>query len=153
MGRPRLAVVDRIRERATTNPETGCWEWQGAKEKGGYGIIKVTKQPGTHRREMVHRAAYEELVGPIPEGLTLDHLCRNRACCNPAHLEPVTGHENMVRGRAPDTIFRDGTHCIHGHEFTPENTYIDKRGRYCRECRRRRNAESDARKKARRGEA
>lgn len=70
-------------------PETNCWEWQGAIHSGGYGVLG---------REYVHRLVYEELIGPVPEGLQLDHLCRNRRCCNPGHLEPVTQAENLQRG-------------------------------------------------------
>lgn len=149
MGRPRMSVMDRIRERTSVDPETGCWEWLGAATVTGYGRMMVTREHKTHRSTLVHRAAYEELVGPIPEGLQLDHLCKNTMCCNPDHLEPVTHLENLLRSDTPSNTFREATHCIHGHEFTPENTYRTDRGRYCRACRRRRNQESDARKRAR----
>ena len=73
----------------------GCWEWQGALNDG-YGIVG---RDGTTRR--VHRVVYEALVGPIPNGMDLDHLCRNRRCCNVLHLEPVTRRENLARGIGP----------------------------------------------------
>ena len=88
-----------------------CWIWQGKKDYG-YGRVGMN---GTHHR--AHRLIYEALKGPIPEGLQLDHLCRNRSCVNPNHLEPVTGAQNCRRG------IGSKTHCKHGHEFTEENTY------------------------------
>lgn len=149
MGRSRLSVRDRIIAQTSVNPETGCWEWLCGATADGYGRMRVTKAHKVHEVMFTHRAAYEEWVGPIPEGLVIDHLCRNPTCCNPAHLEPVTQTENVLRGESPSNAFRVTTHCIWGHAFTPENTYLDKRGRYCRACRKRRNAESLARKKAR----
>ncbi len=106
--------------------DDGCWEWTGTRQTNGYGAFGVDGQ--TLR---AHRWAYEHFVGPIPVGLQIDHLCRNRACVNPDHLEPVTSGENTRRAMR--------THCVNGHEFTPDNTYVPADGkRYCRECRRRR---------------
>ncbi len=109
--------------------ETGsrCWLWLGTANKRGYGAISRDGQ-----RIMAHHGTYELYVGPIPEGLELDHLCRNPRCVNPLHLEPVTHAENVARGTKAQQ-----THCKRGHEFTPANTYICKRGlRVCRACHR-----------------
>lgn len=111
----------------------GCWIWQGAKSPDGHGRIGVGKGS---KLQYVHRVVYEILVGPIPSGLVLDHLCRVRACCNPAHLEPVTQAVNL--DRAPDALATKNkakTHCPHGHPYDFLNTYYNKRGgRSCRAC-------------------
>jgi hypothetical protein len=111
-----------------------CWEWTASKI-GGYGRFSV----GQHRTVAAHRWAYEALVGPIPDGLTLDHLCRNRACVNPAHLEPVTMRENVLRGFNPCAINARKTECPKGHPFDEVNTYRKPSRpqlRYCRTCER-----------------
>lgn len=105
-----------------------CWEWTGTRSAKGYGVFSGVR---------AHRAAYELLVGPIPAGLTIDHLCRNRACINPAHLEPVTNRENILRGESPSAIHARASHCPKGHQYDGANTWTDRRGwRTCRECRR-----------------
>ena len=104
-----------------------CWLWRGAKDRGGYGHLKVN---GHLAR--AHRFLYQLLVGPIPKGLTLDHLCRNRACVRPSHLEPVTLRVNLQRGVWPNA---HKTHCLKGHPYDEQNTYSDSRGwRNCRAC-------------------
>ena len=86
-----------------------------------------------------HRVAYELLIGPIPAGLELDHLCRNRLCVNPAHLEPVTRQTNQHRGASVSGISVRATHCPEGHPYDADNTYVRPNGhRVCRECARRR---------------
>ena len=120
---------ERLAERYVIT-ESGCWQFTGFLNWAGYGIFTLNgvKHPA-------HRAAYIILVGPVPKGLDLDHLCRNRACINPAHLEPVTRSENLRRGEAGGWQ-RNKTHCVNGHAFTQENTYIrpDGTGRECRTC-------------------
>jgi hypothetical protein len=118
-------------------PDLGpCWLWTGSVMPRGYGKVTIAK-----RRLLAHRIAYEAFVGPIPEGLTLDHLCRVRRCVNPGHLEPVTVRENTLRSPvAPAAINARKTHCVHGHEFSPENTRVQFRRsdqgehRICRAC-------------------
>lgn len=110
----------------------GCWGWLGTLQTSGYGTFPI----GRSGRVLAHRWAYEHLVGPIPAGLTIDHLCRNRACVNPSHMEVVTRGENTRRAlllRAPKA------QCAHGHDFTAENTYVRPANseRACRACRRR----------------
>lgn len=119
-----------LRFEAKVERTESCWLWLGCTNSRGYGCWGV--QGVSH---LVHRVAYEALVGPIPEGLTIDHLCRVKTCVNPDHLEPVTIRENVTRGAAA----RRPTHCPKGHEYTPENTYTKRRSngwinRCCKEC-------------------
>lgn len=125
--------------------EHECWPWVGGRTKDGYGHF-CPNGP----KEYVHRFSYELHVGPIPSGKQIDHLCRNRRCVNPAHLEAVTKRVNWERGEASSARNRRKTHCIYGHAFTPDNTYRDAQGnRSCRICGRRANRESRARIAAR----
>lgn len=95
-----------------------------------------------------HVAAYIIFVGDAPPHLVADHLCRRRECVNPSHVEWVTNEENVKRGDGITAKWARSTHCIHGHEFTPENTYRDRRGRSCRTCRRIRDRKYKAMRKA-----
>lgn len=95
-----------------------CWFWTGRPTAGGYGQIGIIGENG-RKLYQAHRVVYETWVRPIPDGLELDHLCRNRACVRPDHLEPVSHIENVRRGASMDRA----THCKNGHEYTPENTY------------------------------
>lgn len=116
-----------------------CWIYKKAIHRGGYGRVGGDPSLGK-RMVLTHRVVYEYLKGPIPHGLCLDHLCRNPACCNPNHLEPVTPEENQRRGMSPWGVNSRKTHCIHGHEFTQENTFAQTDGgRGCITCRNARN--------------
>lgn len=125
----------------------GCWKWAGCKFKSGYGAFRV--QPST---VYAHRYSYEVFVRGIPEGLQIDHLCRNRECVNPDHLEPVPLAENILRGFAAkgSTPGR----CKRGHARTAENTYISPKGMLnCRKCNNIKNYEFRERQKVKAGAA
>ena len=108
-----------------------CWIWTAGVTAQGYGMFNATKQ----QQVLVHRWSYEHHVGPIPEGLVIDHLCRVRRCVNPRHLEPVTIGVNTLRGLSVATFNKLKTHCPAEHEYTPANTYVTPKGtRSCREC-------------------
>lgn len=108
-----------------------CWPWIGALEDG-YGRLRI----GDGRRMPAHRFAWTLANGNVPTGMVIDHLCRNRACCNPAHLEPVTTRTNLLRGQTHAARNLAKTHCVRDHEFTEANTYVDGLGkRNCRKCR------------------
>jgi hypothetical protein len=111
----------------------GCWEWAGAKMPSGRGKVMWRG-----RNWLAYRAVYTWLIGPIPDGLTLDHLCRNPGCVKPGHLEPVSGRVNTLRGDAPTAINSSKTHCQRGHELAGANlvaSVLAKRGqRLCRTC-------------------
>ena len=114
--------------------ETGCWEWQGSIITSGYGHF----WDGS-RWWVAHRFAYEKIYNyPIPKGLEIDHLCRNKICVNPAHLDVVTRSENTKRGLLPSIVGarqRGKTHCPYGHPYDEVNTYAFPNGRRgCRTC-------------------
>lgn len=131
-----LAPQERIARSTTVDPVTGCWLWQRAlsdysREGSGYGQFQLR---GVNIK--AHRYSYEAFVGPIPDGLHIDHLCRIRRCVNPAHLEPVTCLENVRR--SPITHGKE-PRCPQGHDYDAVNTIWHKGRRYCRLCRDARN--------------
>ena len=106
-----------------------CWLWRGP-TRSGYGRVKLNGATRT-----AHRVVYELLVGPIPDGLQLDHLCRVRNCVNPEHLDPVSARENTLRGNGVAAVHARKTHCSKGHLFDEKNTHrIYGTWRQCRTC-------------------
>lgn len=107
--------------------ETECIIWQGYKDRNGY---------ARSNGRVIHRVVYKEKVGELVPGLVIDHLCRNRACINPDHLEQVAQRENILRGIGFPAILARMTHCANGHAFDEGNTYRWKGLRHCRACNR-----------------
>lgn len=127
------AAAERFFEKVSVRDD-GCWAWTAGTAGEGYGYFYAgSVGPDEHGRVYAHRWSYEHHVGPIPTGLVIDHLCRNRACVNPEHLEPVVQQVNVDRGAGNGKQ----THCPAGHEYAGDNLYITPRGhRQCRECKR-----------------
>ena len=123
-----LAIAPQLRFVVAKN---GCWEWTGAVASTGYAILNIDKQ-----RKLAHRIAYQLFVGPIHHPLQTDHLCRNKKCINPAHLEAVTSKENSLRGKHPLYKIHREQICKRGHDLSvEENRIYRKDGRYrCKIC-------------------
>lgn len=127
-------ILGRLLRSVSPEPNTGCWLWMGELTGHGYGRCYING-----KRHRTHRVFYEHAFGAITEELELDHTCRVRSCCNPAHLRPASRASNAHARRSAQT------HCKHGHEYTPTNTYTDPRGwRQCLTCRERWWSESKA---------
>lgn len=124
----------------------GCWTWTSKKDGGGYAVLSIGRQ-----NHLAHRWAYETFVRPIPDGLVVDHLCRNRACVNPAHMDLVTNRENVLRGMSPSAVIRRQGVCKRGHQMVGHNVYVPPskpQHQQCRTCRATRAREAHARKSA-----
>jgi hypothetical protein len=129
-------------ERSTRLDENGCWVWTASLSHDGYGQFCFRR-----RMRRVHRVTYELFKGPIPDGLVIDHLCRNLRCVNPEHLEAVTHKENTARG-----LSAPRKQCPHGHPYNEENTYIERSTgrRRCRTCMLASEAKRNAKRRAQR---
>src|SRR6185312_13718825 len=125
----RGTLLERFETKFIPEPNTGCWLWTGTLHRGGYG--KMGRGRATDGVDYAHRISWELFRGPIPEGLSIDHLCRVRCCVNPDHLEPVTTAENIRRG---ETGAKPKAECLRGHPFD-EHGYVTKTGaKRCRLC-------------------
>jgi len=131
--------------------ENDCWEWTGARDPRGYGRAGFGRRE--HGTGLVHKMIYEAIKGLVPDGLELDHLCRNPCCANPDHLEAVTHQVNVQRGRGGANLLAMAiavTHCPQGHPYDEANTYRRRNRPNSRECRTCRN---EASRRYRRGSA
>ena len=128
-------LVERFWTKVEKTP--ACWNWMASKT-GGYGRFPVNGHPSGRKYQRAHRVSYEMHKGPIPDGLVLDHLCRNPSCVNPDHLEAVTNRENVCRGAGVNFVTHRSGYCRRGHPRTPENLI----GRDCRICKNQRRREA-----------
>jgi hypothetical protein len=142
-GERQAPIEQRILRRRKVTPN-GCWEFMGARNTRNYGQTTVgSMKDGSRRVRKIHALAYELWVGEVPEGMELDHLCRNPPCFNPAHLEAVTHQENLRRA------YPEKSECFKGHPYVDGSFRIDSQGRKkCRACRRERAATQRARRQA-----
>ena len=125
-------AIERLMDRLTLD-EKDCWIWEGSTNTHGYGQLWTgTHVEGTRKLRRTHQITFEHFRGKVPEGLTLDHLCRVLLCANPWHLEAVTHRENVQRGNAPTAIAHRTNTCKRGHSLT--DAYMQSGRRYCRQC-------------------
>lgn len=137
-------LPEQIEQYIIPEPNSGCWLWLGGlrDSKEGYGAMGWAG-----KTQRVHRLVYNLLRGKVASQLDVDHLCRNRICCNPDHLEPCTRKVNVLRGEgvAPKNLAK--THCPQGHKYNSENTYVWQEQRFCRTCHKKHIATSAVKRK------
>ncbi len=135
-------LPDRFWRKVEPDGLLGCWIWTGARGSAGYGLFQAGRRShaGNQQPDLVHRLAYEAQVGPIPAGMTIDHLCQTRLCVNAAHMEVVTQRENILRSNGMSARHARATRCARGHEKTPENRTRSGECRTCRSERKRKTA-------------
>lgn len=145
----RRPALDRFAEKIALT-DSGCIEWIGGDNGAGYGSFFLDWAGGRNLKALAHRWSYEYHVGPIPDGLHLDHLCRNTMCVNPEHLEAVTQQENTLRGFSVAAEHAQKTHCINGHPLSGDNLILRSNGKWrdCRECKRQKDRRYRQRKAA-----
>jgi hypothetical protein len=146
MNRRRGSVAERLERLSVPEPNSGCVLWLGCIAKSGYGRFGL--RADDKHVTSAYVAAYLTFVGPVPPGMELDHLCRNRACIAVWHLEPVTHRVNLLRGETQAAENASKETCIHGHAFDERNTYWrpDGNGRQCRTCQRQINRRCEQRR-------
>lgn len=126
---PIVTLEERVWKKVDRRGEDDCWIWLGYHNREGYAVLGVGNRPG-----LVHRIAYELIVGKIPDGLTIDHLCRNRGCVNPRHMEPVPNAVNVLRGQGVTAKNARKSHCPRGHAYAGANLNIRNGKRRCVAC-------------------
>ncbi len=134
---PRPLMPERLLSKIIKSSEPdGCWLWKDKLSKDGYAYFWVGQGGKLGKNVPAHRVLYELMIGKIPEGCELDHLCKNPACVRPDHQEPVTHRINLLRGEGVAAKNAAATHCPQGHPYDLQNTYFTKEGwRGCRQCR------------------
>lgn len=129
------SLREKFHDKWIPEPNSGCWIWTSPWRRTGYGYLQINRKNGK-KKLLAHRVSYELYRGTIPNGMTVDHLCRTRCCVNPSHMEIVTSKENTLRGNNPAAQNARKTHCLLGHLLSGENLYTFPRSGYrqCREC-------------------
>lgn len=130
-----MSALHRFLDSVPGRSAADCWEWTGPVSPSGYGVFSFRRE-GRHTSTSAHRAVYAALIGPVPDGLQLDHLCENKVCCNPSHLNPTTQLANILRSNGAGALNARKTHCYLGHPLEGDNLLVSAGRRFCRTCKR-----------------